>query len=133
MTNIVKTITEGENQIVEFKSSFQKDVVESIAAFTNVKDDITGIELTPERLQNRINQVKQNFNRVMSMEDISNEYLKTKIAHETTVLVRDKVLTTSVLRKWTSLIVINKFLSIYNYYQILKKGKGIEFDIIADR
>ena len=126
-------IIQGENQRVEFKSSFQKEVIESIVAFANAKGgkifiginnegDIIGIDLTPENLQNWINRVKQNTspsvipdmevvslngkqivvidvkeypikpvsyknryfmrrqnsNHVMSMEEIANEYLKTK-------------------------------------------------------
>ncbi len=130
---ILETITQGESQTVEFKSSFQKEVIESVVAFANAKGgkvfigvsdkgDIVGIELTQESLQNWINQIKQNTspsvipdmevveiddkqivvidvkeypvkpvsyknryltrrqnsNHIMSMEEIANEYLKTK-------------------------------------------------------
>ena len=133
MTTVMEMITQGESQTIEFKSSFQKEVIESIVAFTNAKGgkiligvndkgEIIGVELKQESLQNWINQVKQNTspsvipnmdvvelkgknivvidvkeypikpvsyknrylmrrqnsNHVMSMEEIANEYLKTK-------------------------------------------------------
>lgn len=68
---LLLTIAEGESETVEFKLSFQKEVIESIVAFANAKggkvfigvDDsgrIVGLELTKESLQNWINQIKQN-------------------------------------------------------------------------
>ncbi len=126
-------IKEGESQTVEFKTSFQKEVIESVVAFANAKggqifvgigDDgeIIGLEVQQESLQNWINQIKlstvpsvipdisletiegkdivvidvkeypikpisyknryflrrANSNYLMTMEEIANEYLKTK-------------------------------------------------------
>jgi len=71
---LLQVISIGENESVEFKTSFQKEVIESIVAFANAKggkvfigvDDtgkIVGLELKQESLQSWINQVKQNYNR----------------------------------------------------------------------
>jgi len=62
-------ITQGEGQTVEFKSSFQKEVIETVVAFANaqggkiligVSDEgkIIGVELQKEILQGWINQIK---------------------------------------------------------------------------
>ena len=130
---LLLAISNGESEIVEFKISFQKEVIESIVAFANARggkvligvDDsgqIVGVEVAKESLVNWINQIKQNTspsiipnieivevdkknvvvievkeypikpvsykhkyllrrknsNHVMSMEEIANEYLKTK-------------------------------------------------------
>lgn len=37
MQSIKKLITNGESQTVEFKTSFQKEVIESVVAFANAK------------------------------------------------------------------------------------------------
>jgi ATP-dependent DNA helicase RecG len=66
-----KILKNGENQFVEFKLSFQKEVIESIVAFANAKggkiyigvsDDgkIVGVDINDETLQNYINTIKQN-------------------------------------------------------------------------
>jgi len=133
MELIQRLIQQGEGQSIEFKTSFQKEVITTIVAFANanggkvfigVSDagEILGLKLGKESLQNWINQVKQNTspsvvpdmsiieidnkkvvvidvkeypikpisyknryiirksnsNHVMSMEEIANEYLKTK-------------------------------------------------------
>ncbi|PCI61295.1 MAG: hypothetical protein COB35_06860 [Gammaproteobacteria bacterium] len=133
LTILQKLINQGEGQSIEFKTSFQKEVIEAIVAFANTKGgkvligvsdsgDILGVQLGKESLQSWINQVKQNTspsvipdmnivksenkkivvidvkeypikpisyknryfirransNHVMSMEEIANEYLKTK-------------------------------------------------------
>jgi len=68
--NIVKLISHGESDKVEFKTSFQKEVIESIVAFSNtnggkviigVSDDnnIIGINISDESIQRWINQIKQ--------------------------------------------------------------------------
>lgn len=65
-----KIIQQGEGLNVEFKTSFGKEVVETICAFANhegghvlvgVNDagDVVGIQGAPEQLQKWINQVKQ--------------------------------------------------------------------------
>ena len=36
-SNILELINNGENQTTEFKTSFQKEVIESIVAFANTK------------------------------------------------------------------------------------------------
>ena len=133
MRSLLEDIKKGESQTVEFKNSFQKEVIETIVAFANARGgkifigvsdtgEIVGVELNKESIQNWINQVKQNTspsvipnmevveieekqvvaidvkeypikpvsyknryllrrqnsNHVMSMEEIANEYLKTK-------------------------------------------------------
>ena len=133
MKEILEQISRGEGQTIEFKSSFQKEAIESIVAFANAKGgkvfigvsdkgEITGVELQKESLRDWINQIKlstspsvipdmevvemagkkiviidikeypikpisyrnryflrrANSNHVMSMEEIANEYLKTK-------------------------------------------------------
>ena len=130
---LLELISKGESQTLEFKTSFQKEVIASIVAFTNAKGgmvfigvsdkgEVIGIDLQPESIQSWINQVKQNTspsvvpdmsvihidgkdvvvievkeypikpvsyknrymirksnsNHTMSMEEIANEYLKTK-------------------------------------------------------
>lgn len=133
MNDILKLIKMGESLTLEFKTSFQKEVISSVVAFANAKggkiligvnDDgeIVGVNLQQESLQNWINQIKlsttpsvipdlaieeinhktiviievreypikpisfknryflrkSNSNHLMSMEEIANEYLKTK-------------------------------------------------------
>jgi len=130
---ITQLIKNGENQYVEFKTSFQKEVISSVVAFANAKGgkiligvsdsgDILGIDVHKESLQNWLNQIKlstspsiipdieiesvddkniavidvkeypikpisyknryylrkANSNHLMSMEEIADEYLKTK-------------------------------------------------------
>ena len=71
MQQFLKYIQQGESQTVEFKSSFQKEVIASIVAFANAKGGKIfigisdtgkpiGVELNSESLQSWINQVKQN-------------------------------------------------------------------------
>jgi len=130
---VIKLIDNGEGETIEFKSSFQKEVISTIVAFANAKGgkiligvgddgDIVGVVLKKETLQEWINQIKtntspsvipdiyeeivenktvviidvkeypikpisyknryltrrKNSNHIMSMEEIANEYLKTK-------------------------------------------------------
>ena len=60
-----------ESSITEFKTSFSKDVIETIVAFSNTrggkiyiginnKKEIVGIQLADESIQNWINEIKQN-------------------------------------------------------------------------
>ena len=69
--NILTTIANGENKTVEFKTSFQKEVIESVVAFANsyggkifigVEDNgnILDITISNETIQNYINTIKQN-------------------------------------------------------------------------
>ena len=71
LAELKKIMVEGESHIVEFKSSFGKEVIETIVAFTNANggkvligvDDnagIIGVEITKESIQNYINTIKQN-------------------------------------------------------------------------
>ena len=72
MDDIIKEIiNNGESQSVEFKSSFQKDVIETIVAFANTKGGkiyigitdgkkISGVHVSEETVQNYINTIKQN-------------------------------------------------------------------------
>jgi len=71
LQEILATIKDGENQTTEFKSSFQKEVIESVVAFSNsyggkvfigVDDngDILGLDINEETIQNYINTIKQN-------------------------------------------------------------------------
>ena len=50
MKEIIKLIKQGESQTVEFKTSFQKEVIASVVAFANAKGDkiIIGVK-TMER------------------------------------------------------------------------------------
>ncbi len=68
---ILHIIKQGENESIEFKTSFGKEVIESIVAFSNAKGGkvivgvndnkaITGITVSDESIQNWINQIKQN-------------------------------------------------------------------------
>ncbi|MCH9740756.1 MAG: putative DNA binding domain-containing protein [Epsilonproteobacteria bacterium] len=133
MSTLLSQIAQGENQITEFKTSFQKEVIASVVAFANAKGgkvfigvsdsgEIVGVNIEKETMQDWINQIKlntspsvipdmyiesinektvvivdvkeypikpisyknryllrrANSNHVMSMEEIANEYLKTK-------------------------------------------------------
>ncbi len=71
MIDIMNVIKKGENQFVEFKTSFSKEVIETVVAFSNAKggtivigvDDnrkVVGVITTPETIQNHINTIKQN-------------------------------------------------------------------------
>ena len=71
MQTTEELIQQGEGQKIEFKSSFQKEVIETAVAFANAKggkiligvDDkgaIVGVDCNQESLQNGINQIKQN-------------------------------------------------------------------------
>ena len=130
---LLHIIANGENETVEFKTSFQKEVIESVVAFANSyggkifigvddRGKVLNIDTTNETVQNYINTIKQNTqpsiivdmdeyivedktillidvkeypikpisyknryllrrknsNHIMSMEEIANEYLKTK-------------------------------------------------------
>jgi len=69
--HLLGLIAQGEGMNVEFKSSFQKESLESLVAFANAKGgqilvgvngsgEIIGVELGKETLQNWINQCKLN-------------------------------------------------------------------------
>lgn len=69
--NLQTLIEQGENQFVEFKRSFQKEVIETVVAFANAKGGrifigvndeghILGLTPTKESLQKHINSIKQN-------------------------------------------------------------------------
>ena len=130
---LLSIISKKEDTTVEFKTSFQKEAIETVVAFANAKggkvfigvDDMgepIGVKLNKESLQSWINQIKQNTspsvipdievveienkkivvievkqypikpvsyknryimrrknsNHIMSMEEIADEYLKTK-------------------------------------------------------
>lgn len=71
MQELLKQIHDGEGQVTEFKSSFQKEVIESVVAFANTKGgkiyigindsgEIIGISIGEESIQNYINTIKQN-------------------------------------------------------------------------
>jgi ATP-dependent DNA helicase RecG len=68
---ILHIIKQGENETIEFKTSFGKEVIESIVAFSNTKGgkiivgvndnkNIAGISVADESIQNWLNQIKQN-------------------------------------------------------------------------
>jgi ATP-dependent DNA helicase RecG len=70
---ILYIIKQGENEGIEFKTSFCKEVIESIVAFSNTKGgkvivgvndnkNIAGITVSDESIQNWLNQIKQNTN-----------------------------------------------------------------------
>ncbi|MBA7556421.1 hypothetical protein ES705_49129 [subsurface metagenome] len=69
--NLRKIIDSGESQTVEFKSTFGKEVIESIVAFSNAKGGkiivgindhkkIVGVTISEESIQKWLNQIKQN-------------------------------------------------------------------------
>ena len=68
---LIDTIRQGEGSGIEFKSSFQKEVIEVLAAFANTKGgavlvgisdegQIVGVTIQAETIQDWINQCKQN-------------------------------------------------------------------------
>jgi len=70
MESLLVQIPQGEGQKIEFKTSFQKEAIETVVAFANAKGgkvfigvtdsgEITGVKLNKESLQNWINQIKQ--------------------------------------------------------------------------
>ena len=69
--DIKQLIANGENDKVEFKTSFKNDSIESIVAFANTKGgslligvndsgEVVGVDLGKETLQNHLNHIKQN-------------------------------------------------------------------------
>jgi ATP-dependent DNA helicase RecG len=71
MQRVFSFIKQGESQTIEFKASFQKELIETVVAFANAKGgkilvgvsddgDIVGVELKKESLQDWINQIKTN-------------------------------------------------------------------------
>ena len=63
---ILKIIKQGESESIEFKTSFQKEVIETIIAFANSKGgkifigvnnigNITGVDISTETLNEWIN------------------------------------------------------------------------------
>ena len=71
MKQILGIIKSGESETVEFKSSFDREAIETIVAFVNTRGgkvfigvtdsgDVKGVEIGKETLQSWINQVKQN-------------------------------------------------------------------------
>ncbi len=68
-TDISKLIKAGENEKLEFKSSFNIEVIETLVAFTNTsggkvviginhKNEIVGVKTNEESVQNWINEIK---------------------------------------------------------------------------
>jgi len=68
---ILHIIKQGESESIEFKTSFGKEVIESIVAFSNTKGgkvivglndnkSVVGIKISDESIKNWINQIKQN-------------------------------------------------------------------------
>ena len=68
-TEIQKLIDSGESETIEFKSSFNNELIETLVAFANTKGGkiivginpkgkVTGISLNPESIQNWINEIK---------------------------------------------------------------------------
>jgi ATP-dependent DNA helicase RecG len=69
--DLQKNIVLGENEQVEFKTSFTKEVIESLVAFSNTKGGavyigvndnkkIVGVTISDESIPNWINEIKQN-------------------------------------------------------------------------
>ncbi len=65
-----KLIESGEGENLEFKSSFNNELIETLVAFANTrggkvvvginhKNEITGVTINPESIQNWVNEVKQ--------------------------------------------------------------------------
>jgi len=70
---ILHSIKQGENETLELKTSFGKEVIESIVAFANSRGgkviigvnnhkNIAGINISDESIQTWLNQIKQNTN-----------------------------------------------------------------------
>ena len=68
---VTDALSEGENVRLEFKRSFQKEVIEALAAFANTQGGaalvgvsdagkVVGVDIAAETLQSWINQCKQN-------------------------------------------------------------------------
>lgn len=68
-TSLLAALQAGESEIVEFKSTFDKEVVETLSAFANSKGGtvfvgitdtgtVRGVDLSKESVQNWINQIK---------------------------------------------------------------------------
>lgn len=68
---LLNSINQGESETLEFKSSFNKAVIETIVAFSNTKGGkvligvqdskvIIGIDFTEETIQKWLNEIKQN-------------------------------------------------------------------------
>ncbi len=64
-------INQGESEVIEFKTSFNKSVIESLVAFSNSaggcviigcdnKKEILGVSITKESIQRWVNEIKQN-------------------------------------------------------------------------
>ncbi|NOQ93498.1 MAG: AAA family ATPase, partial [Methylophaga sp.] len=94
MEGLLAQIQQGEGQKTEFKTSFQKEVIESVVAFANAKggkifigisdsEKIMGITVNAESIQNYINSIKQNTqpNIIVDINEVSLE--------EKTILVID--------------------------------------------
>lgn len=69
--DLQNSINQGENEQVEFKTSFSKEVIESLVAFSNTKGGIViigvndskkivGLTISDESIPNWINEIKQN-------------------------------------------------------------------------
>ena len=67
--DISDLIRDGENETLEFKSSFNTELIETLVAFANTsggrvvvginqKNELTGVSLNPESVQNWINEIK---------------------------------------------------------------------------
>lgn len=70
---IKNNISQGENEFVEFKSSFNKEVIETLVAFANAKGGrifigvnndgkVIGVSINNESVQNWINEIKSKTN-----------------------------------------------------------------------
>ena len=66
---IQKLIQAGENETLEFKTSFNNELIETLVAFANTSggkiiiginpaEELTGISLNPESIQNWVNEIK---------------------------------------------------------------------------
>ena len=89
MKEVLSLISNGESQYIEFKVSFQKEIIESVVAFANTKGgkiivgvdnkaNILGISITNESIQDYINTIKQNTQPNIIV-DIDEHNLETKI------------------------------------------------------
>ena len=69
-TSLLKAISQGEGAFIEFKSSFQKEVIETLTAFANTQGgalligvsdagQVVGVSVQAETVQGWINQCKQ--------------------------------------------------------------------------
>jgi len=76
ITELQNILNQGESETVEFKSSFNNELIETLVAFANTKggkviigvnqkSKITAVNINPESVQNWVNEIKQKTSPVL--------------------------------------------------------------------